>query len=451
MAKHQSPDCRVGIDRRPAVQALEVILQLLSDRRVALRADHVIDRLVGDEAADGSDQGWVPELLANLANLRQNLSNAVLGAVMLGEPVDILKHEARHLVTQDVGVDTVRERTQVGGVLPLQPLQFQLHLDQLLKVQAGVVIAPGEGCHHALGGRLGGAPGKRRECGVDYLRPSLDRRHVCHRSHPARAVAVNHDRQLNRLLERGDQLPGDLRREQPGGVLDHDRVDPEVAHALRQRAPEIHIVGRADGVAESALDHLLRPLRGPDRAFHIAHVVERIEDAEDVDPGGGGVLDEELDRVVGVVTVADQILATNEGLDRGVRSRLAKAAQVVPRVLTQPQITLEGGPAESLHRVEANRVHALGERKNLVRQQATTEQGLVAVPKAGVGQAQPWDRPPPVRHRVARPWRSSRCRAATCSLSMPRIRALSQAAFFAPASPIATVATGIPAGICTME
>src|SRR5579884_1669604 len=56
-----------------------------------------------------------------------------------------------------------------------------------------------------------------------------------------------------------------------------------------------------------------------------------------------------------------------------------------------------------------------------------------------------------MRYLPARASRLSRCRSASSGSLRPRMRAASQAALRAPASPIATQATGTPAGICTIE
>src|SRR5713101_2344932 len=242
-------------------------------------------------------------------------------------------------------------------------------------------------------------------------------------------MPVDVDRDLDRLLQSGHQLPRRLRAQQPGRVLDDDVVGAHVDQSLRERAPKLDAVGWGDCVAQRALHPLLGLERGSDRGLHVAEVVQRVEDAEDVDSVFGRVLDEELDRVVGEVAIGDQVLAADEGLDRSVRRRLVQLAEVSPWIFAPPHLRLEGGAAERLHRGKPDGIH------------------LAGVAKRGVEQAYAGRL---LRGHVARAARFSRCRCATAPSEMPMMRAASQAAFLAPASPMATVATGIPAGICTI-
>lgn len=69
--------------------------------------------------------------------------------------------------------------------------------------------------------------------------------------------------------------------------------------------------------------------------LHVARVVHGIEDAEDVHAVFDGALDEALHHVVGVVAVAEQVLAAEQHLQRGLGHRLFQLAQADPRVLAE--------------------------------------------------------------------------------------------------------------------
>ena len=76
----------------------------------------------------------------------------------------------------------------------------------------------------------------------------------------------------------------------------------------------------------------------PDRLdgrLHVARVVERVEDAEDVDAGPRGETDELADHVVGVVAVAEHVLPAQEHLKAGVGQGRLERAHALPRVLVQ--------------------------------------------------------------------------------------------------------------------
>src|SRR5213593_3384045 len=111
------------------------------------------------------------------------------------------------------------------------------------------------------------------------------------------------------------------------------------------------------------------------------------------------------------------------------------------------QLRFERGAAERLRRGQADGVHLCGDGQYLFRPQIAAEQGLLRVAESGVDEP---DAGFLLCHYASAarfsPWRFS-----TSPSCRPMIRAASQAAFFAPASPMATVATGTPAGICTIE
>ena len=93
-----------------------------------------------------------------------------------------------------------------------------------------------------------------------------------------------------------------------------------------------------------------QPLDGAHGHLHVADVVERVEDAEDVDAPGVRLLDELLQDVVGVVPVADDVLPAQQHLEGGVGHLLLQLGDALPGVLLQEaEAGVEGGPAPHLH------------------------------------------------------------------------------------------------------
>ena len=88
----------------------------------------------------------------------------------------------------------------------------------------------------------------------------------------------------------------------------------------------------------------------------MARVVEGVEDAEDVDAVLRGELDEAAEDVVGVVPVAEDVLAPEEHLE----GRLAPGldlAQALPGVLAQKaQADVEGRAAPAFEGIVARRI-----------------------------------------------------------------------------------------------
>ena len=91
----------------------------------------------------------------------------------------------------------------------------------------------------------------------------------------------------------------------------------------------------AQGVADAAL-HMSAFLVGClDGGLQVAGVVQCVEDADDVDAVGNGLLDEVLDGVISVGTVAQHVLAAEQHLQLLVGQLLAQDAQTLPRILVQ--------------------------------------------------------------------------------------------------------------------
>ena len=85
--------------------------------------------------------------------------------------------------------------------------------------------------------------------------------------------------------------------------------------------------------------------------FHVAGVVERVEDADDIDAVADRALDELFHHVVRIVLVAQDVLAAQQHLQLGVGQGLAQLAQALPRILVQEaQAGVKRGAAPALQR-----------------------------------------------------------------------------------------------------
>ena len=125
--------------------------------------------------------------------------------------------------------------------------------------------------------------------------------------------------------------------------------------------------------------------------LHVGHPVERVEDAEQVDPGRGGLLDERLDDVVGIARVADGVRAPQEHLEEDVGDLLAELGQPFPRVfLEEPHGGVEGRAAPHLDREDAGAEPGVGvgHAEHVAGPDPGRQQRLVGVAEGGVGQEQ---------------------------------------------------------------
>ena len=85
--------------------------------------------------------------------------------------------------------------------------------------------------------------------------------------------------------------------------------------------------------------------------LHLVDVVERVEDAEDVDAGRGGLAHEGLGDLGRVRRVADRVAAAQQHLDGDVRQRLADGGEPLPGVLAEEaERDVVGRTAPGLHR-----------------------------------------------------------------------------------------------------
>ena len=194
------------------------------------------------------------------------------------------------------------------------------------------------------------------------------------------------NRGLDRLLQRGDQREGVVGGDEAGHVLDADRVRTHGLELLGLLHVVVDVVDLAaqarlgQGVADAALEVLAGGLDGRDDDFEVAVVVQGVEDPEDVHAVGGRPLDEGLGDVVGVVAVADQVLAAQQHRERGLLDVLLQDADALPGILAEEAVhRVEGRPAPDLHGPEADLVHHLGDREHVFGPAAGREQGLVAV------------------------------------------------------------------------
>src|SRR5690606_29637044 len=96
---------------------------------------------------------------------------------------------------------------------------------------------------------------------------------------------------------------------QAGHVLYADRVDAGFLEFPGDAEIMLGIVYGTQSEYDGTLRMAAGLLRGLDCRAHIAHVVERVEDADNVDSVSHRELAEGRHHIVGVVPVTDQILA----------------------------------------------------------------------------------------------------------------------------------------------
>ncbi|CQM14611.1 Uncharacterised protein [Salmonella enterica subsp. enterica serovar Typhimurium str. DT104] len=143
---------------------------------------------------------------------------------------------------------------------------------------------------------------------------------------------------------------------------------------------------RAGGVTQGPLGVCAVAAHRLQGGFHIARVVHGIEDAEHVHAVFHCPLNEAFHHVIGVVAVAEQVLAAQQHLQRGFGHGFFELAQAQPRVFAEKTNTgVKGGAAPALQRPVAHVIERGGNRQHIVKAQAGGEQGLVGVAQDDIG------------------------------------------------------------------
>ena len=144
-----------------------------------------------------------------------------------------------------------------------------------------------------------------------------------------------------------------------------------------------------DGVAEGSLHHAAVFLGGFDGLFQVPHVVQRVENPDDVDAVFNGLAAEGVHHIVGVVLVAQDVLAPEEHLELRVGQSLAELPQTLPGVLVEKaHARVERRAAPALQRPVADGVQHLTGGEHVLHPHPGGRLGLVCIPEDGVGDIQ---------------------------------------------------------------
>ncbi len=149
------------------------------------------------------------------------------------------------------------------------------------------------------------------------------------------------------------------------------------------------------GVADGRLANGVRVLDGFHRHPEVRQVVERVEDAENIHAGGGGMLDEPGDHIGGVVGITDGVRPAEEHLEADIGDGRAKLAQPFPGILGQePHGGVERGAAPHFQgeQTAVQCAQPAGERRragqHVVGAHPRGHERLVGVAEGGVGDEQ---------------------------------------------------------------
>ena len=207
-------------------------------------------------------------------------------------------------------------------------------------------------------------------------------------------VGVQVDGEVEPFPERRDELRGGCRTQEAGHVLDGEDVGAGVDDLLSpapgsspactasRPGPACRRVAECDfGDGRSG------GADGTDGRSHLVDVVQGVEDAEDVDAGGGRLVHEGLRHFFRVRRVAHGVPAAEQHLQADVRHGLPQGSQAVPRVLAQEaKGDVVGGAAPGLDGEQPGqqRGHGRSGGHQVAGADAGGQQRLVGVAERGV-------------------------------------------------------------------
>ena len=179
------------------------------------------------------------------------------------------------------------------------------------------------------------------------------------------------DRDLHRRLDPAYEVIGVERRQEPGHVFDAERVGSQILKLFRHVDKTVDAVDGTDGIADGGFDMFAAGFHFSYGPFDIADIVQRVEDAKDVDAIGGGPFDEPFQYIVGIVPIADQVLPAEQHLEFGIGHGGAQRAEPFPGVLfEEAQARVEGGATPDFERPIADGVELLGNGQHVFRPHA---------------------------------------------------------------------------------
>ena len=194
------------------------------------------------------------------------------------------------------------------------------------------------------------------------------------------------DRDLHRRFDPAYEVIGVERGKSPAMSLMQSVSVPRSSSCFAMIDKPVHAVDGADGIADGGFHMFAAGLHFTHGPFDVADIVQRVEDAEDVDAIGGGPFDESLQHIVGIMPIADEVLPAEQHLQFGVGHGGAQRAQPFPGIFFEKaQAGVEGGAAPDFQRPIADGVELLGDGQHVLRPHARGQERLMAVAQGDVG------------------------------------------------------------------
>ena len=160
---------------------------------------------------------------------------------------------------------------------------------------------------------------------------------------------------------------GLVRSEQSRHILDTDRISASLFYPLCI----IHIILMCEHFTESIGDSYLSVslllLCSLDSCLKVSDIVERIKDTDDIDTVCYGFLNEILNKVVCIMTVAKHILASEKHLELGVGHLFSDDPKSLPGILVKKSDAgVKSSSAPALRGIKADLIDLGKDRSHIV-------------------------------------------------------------------------------------
>ena len=380
----RADDRRVDRLGRHAEAARDERAQLVDDRQVAARGQHVQERLRREHLPDRRGERRPPHLGADVVELLDHLVEPVACTLRAQRRIDACDEAGGQVVLRRAHGDARRER---GDGLVADVLVDDVRgIPERCDVDARVEAHADERLRERLARDAVQRQREREDRAGDQLCAGACGRERRREGAAARALDVDADRQPARLGERADEVLRPVRLERAGRVVQEHADGAELGQRLRALDERVDRARRAGAVDEPRLEVAFR---GDDRLGGLAQVrdvVQRVVQAEDVDAVLGGRRDEAA-REVGVDrTRADEEAAAEGEPERRLHARLQRA-DALPRALDAAlDGPVEAAAAGDLEVGEPGAVEDLGEPELLGGRDLARERLLPEQADGGVGE-----------------------------------------------------------------
>ena len=165
-------------------------------------------------------------------------------------------------------------------------------------------------------------------------------------------------------------------------ILDTDGIS---SHTLKSLGVIFEIIGGIDlarGIAYCRLNVTALALCGVYGSFEISGIVERIENSQYIDSVSNRLLNEIFDHVVGVVTVAEDVLSAEEHLKLCILYVRTNCTKSLPGIFVkETKAGVEGSASPSLKRMIADAIKLFENRKHLLGCHSRSYKRLMRVTK----------------------------------------------------------------------